>query len=168
MAGEISLRLIIITGIVVLITVGFGIPGAVGQQDTNNTVEESSINSQQIDVNLIARSDPGESVTVEVGETVALGFSKNTTLGDEGNSYEWEIVEEPTGGSGELLHTGTEDIEDEANLDSDSVLYRRRTVGRTSFPSRLRQLYACNSSHRISPKYYNSIIHVSLRTVSDL
>jgi len=94
-----KLNVLLITVIVVLITVGLGTPGAVAQQDTNNTVGENDIDSQQIDVNLIARSDPGENVTVQVGETVALGFSKDTTLGGGDNKYQWEVVEEPSDGS---------------------------------------------------------------------
>lgn len=102
----------ILIGIVLLTIIGFGIGEVVAQEtgEVNTTLEANS--PQQTQIDLIARSDS----TVEVGETVALGFPKDEFLKD--SRYQWEVTEGPTKDEDQLLHKGTAEIDESVDVDN--------------------------------------------------
>lgn len=99
-------KVTIVAGIVVLTVAGVGFGEVVAQETKEiNTTLGNEPEAQNQQVNLIARSE----TTVEVGETIALGFPKSRFPTD--GSYHWNITQGPTKDEDQLLYTGTEDIE---------------------------------------------------------
>ncbi|MDZ7688073.1 MAG: CARDB domain-containing protein [Halobacteriales archaeon] len=73
-------------------------------------------------INLIARSDLNEPITVGVGETVAIGFPREEDSGnvtEQPGNYSWRVHEFSEGNTndGQLLYTDKDDLPDQPDID---------------------------------------------------
>jgi len=126
----------VVIGIATLVMAGFGITNSAAQDlgENNSTTIGTDIQeiNHQPEIDLIARSEPGESITVEVGETVSLGFPRDRFPVD--GNYQWEIVEGPTKDDDQLLHTSTENIGDEVDLEIGGGFFEESSVVTAPIP----------------------------------